>query len=161
MLFAIVTQPLLDFFDHLLRIGLMHVISVNTDLVVCHQLFADDVGMFIPAIEGAFHEARDAIVVYEAASGACLNLKKSVVIPFRVCNLRLWLVNSGCIISPPGTVQKYLGALGEQDWTRHNFLTSIWSASALGCRSGLQGLSHLLDGCCSFNMSYKLFRSTR
>lgn len=64
--------------------------------------------MFILATEGM--QPKNAIAVYKGASGACLNLKKSVVIPFGVCDLPLWLVNSGCMISPPGTVQKYLWA---------------------------------------------------
>lgn len=53
----------------------MHRIKVNEDLMVCHCLFMDDIGMFIPTMEGMLCEAKNAIVVYEAASSACLNLK--------------------------------------------------------------------------------------
>lgn len=67
----------------------MHGIKVTKDLTICHRLFEDDVGMFIPAIEVAFKEARATIGLYEVALGASLNLKKTVVIPFGVANIPL------------------------------------------------------------------------
>lgn len=88
----------------------MHGIKVNDELTVCHRIFVDDVGIFIPVMEAMFIEARNALAVYKRATGASLNLKKSVVIPFGVSDFPLWLVNLGCVISLPGTVQRYLGA---------------------------------------------------
>jgi hypothetical protein len=47
---------------------------------------------------------------YEWATGAKLNLHKSVVIPMAPPDTPTWLSSAGCIISHPGVVQKYLGA---------------------------------------------------
>lgn len=67
-------------------------------------------GMFIPATKVVFQEARDAISIYERAFWAKLNVSKSVVISFGLPVIPLWLLNSGCIISSPRVIQKYLGA---------------------------------------------------
>lgn len=67
-------------------------------------------GMFIPAIEVAFQAAWDAIAMYERASGAKLNVAKSVVIPFGVPVIPLWHLNLGCLISSPSMIHKYFGA---------------------------------------------------
>lgn len=74
----------------------MHGIKVKEDLTIYHRLFADDIGMFIPAMEMAFKEARAAIGLYKVALGANLNLKTLVVIPLGVANVPLWLKILGC-----------------------------------------------------------------
>lgn len=66
--------------------------------------------MFISTLEGAFQEARDVVALYEMSLGARLNMSKSFVIPFELEHIPLWLINSGCVISPPCTMQKYLDA---------------------------------------------------
>lgn len=66
-------------------------------------------GMFIPATEVDFEATRDAIVVYEWDSSAKLNMAKSIVIPFGVPVIPLWLLILGCQISFLGVIHKYLG----------------------------------------------------
>lgn len=161
MFFAIVMQPLLDDFDYLLRIGLMDDIKVHEDFTICHWIFSDDVGMFIPTTKEALQEARDAITVYEVALGASLHLKKSVVILFGISDLPLWMVNPGCVISLLGMVQKYLGTPWGWDWMKHSCWIFALSESALGCRPGPPRPSLLLTGCFWFGMSYKWFRYIR
>lgn len=94
----------------MLECGRLQGIKISDKLTICYCLFADDMGLFIPAMEEAFRNARDAITTFELASSAKLNLGKSVVIPFGVTNIPLWLLNVWCKISTPGMVQRYLGA---------------------------------------------------
>lgn len=67
-------------------------------------------GLFIPALEAAFCVAREVIGVYELALGAKLNDSKSIIIPFNIPDIPMWLLNSRCKLSLRGTIQWYLGA---------------------------------------------------
>lgn len=106
MLFSLETQPQLAYFGFLLKEGKLHGTRISNELTICHWLFAENVGMFILALEGVFLEAKDAISLYKLALGACLNVKTSIVIPFEIKHIPLWPLNSSCIISPLGKVQK-------------------------------------------------------
>lgn len=90
--------------------GRLQGISPSPSLRLSSRLFADDLGMFIPATEIAFEQARIALGCYEMATGALLNLAKSKVIPFALDEPPAWLQNMGCTISEPGEVLRYLGA---------------------------------------------------
>jgi hypothetical protein len=74
------------------------------------HVFADDVGLFIPASPAAFQTLWRCLEIYELASGAKLNLQKSVAIPIAAEPTPDWLQATGCIIAEPGVVYKYLGA---------------------------------------------------
>lgn len=89
LLFALATQPLLDFLRFQLSTGNLHRLPIVGDLIVCYHLFADDMGMFILANEVASREARMAIALYELAFGVRLNLAKLIVIPFGVLDILL------------------------------------------------------------------------
>lgn len=64
-----------------LAIGEIEGVNISEDLTICHRLFADDAGIFIPADEQSFKKLQDALKIYELASGAKLNLAKSVIVP--------------------------------------------------------------------------------
>jgi hypothetical protein len=74
------------------------------------MFFADDVGLFLPASPSAFQTLRRCLELYELASGAKLNLQKSVAIPIAAEPTPDWLQDTGCIVAKPGVVYKYLGA---------------------------------------------------
>lgn len=56
--------------------------GVNTHLTLGERLFADDLGMFLPATQADVEAVKHCIHLYERASGAKLNLQKSTVLPF-------------------------------------------------------------------------------
>jgi hypothetical protein len=70
LLFAISTKPLLS----RLATALIHNtelgVKIIDNLQVCHRLFANDVGIFILAIENAFSNSRQHLTLYKKASGA-------------------------------------------------------------------------------------------
>lgn len=110
LLFVISTQPLMDMLDEELCSGQLEGIQISHRMCIAYKLFADDLGMFIPASLSAFNAVKRILGCYESGSGAKLNLLKSIIIPFALDNILTWLIESGCIISNPGEVQKYLGA---------------------------------------------------
>jgi hypothetical protein len=67
--------------DHQITTKKLPAIKITSNLTICQMLFADDVGIFIPATEQAFEALRNNISLYESASGAKLNLQKSVITP--------------------------------------------------------------------------------
>lgn len=81
LLFALSTQPLMDYIQQKLEVGKIEGIKVKEGLTICHRLFADDVGIFIPTTENNFKKLKEILLLYELASGAKLNLSKSVIIP--------------------------------------------------------------------------------
>jgi hypothetical protein len=110
LLFVISTQPLILFMDHQISMNLLPAIHVNEELKVCQMLFADDVGIFIPATENAFLKLKDCISLYESASGAKLNLQKLIITPIATDIIQPWIINTGCQIASEGKINKYLGA---------------------------------------------------
>jgi exonuclease III len=110
LLFAIATQPFITYLDAQIQSKRLPTVFLSEDLTVCHLLFADDIGIFIPATPTAFQTLKDCINVYEVASGARLNLPKSVVVPVALQDIPAWLHNTGCTIAQPGVIYKYLGA---------------------------------------------------
>jgi hypothetical protein len=56
--------------DHQIHKQQLPAIQINNSLTVCQMLFAEDVGIFIPATETAFIELCNCISLYEQASGA-------------------------------------------------------------------------------------------
>jgi hypothetical protein len=81
LLFAIATQPLITYLDAKILDKELPAIHINDQLSTCHMFFADDVGIFIPATQHAFNLLKSYLDLYEKASGAKLNLQKSIIIP--------------------------------------------------------------------------------
>lgn len=110
LIFALSTQPLMGYLEEKLNTRDMDGIKISNSLTICHRLFADDVGIFIPAIEAKFTKLQNILQLYEKAFRAKLNTAKSVVIPLAILVILQWLINTSCSISPPGEVQKCMGA---------------------------------------------------
>src|SRR5450759_429773 len=102
MLFVLSTQPLLDFFAAEIAAGRLQGIPIREGLIVSYKLFADDLGMFLPANREAFAQVRSILALYEVATGARINLSKSMVVPMEVTESLDWLREIGCQICAPG-----------------------------------------------------------
>lgn len=70
-------QPLMDYLDSEIKAGWVRGLQILETLMICFRLFEDDLGILIPAEEEGFLEVKAALELYELASGAKLNLKKS------------------------------------------------------------------------------------
>jgi hypothetical protein len=110
LLFAIPTQPLLVRLDADLEAGKELGFEINNHLRICHRFFANDVGAFIPASQTAFKRQQEYLQIYERASGAKLNLQKSIIVPIAQQQPLDWLESTGCIIAGQREIIKYLGA---------------------------------------------------
>lgn len=62
-------------------IGELEGIIIGNGQQLIHQLFADDIGLFLMATDQNFRCARDVIIEYEKISRALLNVSKSIIIP--------------------------------------------------------------------------------
>lgn len=71
----------MDYITHQLNIDNMGGIEIMENFTIYHCIFANDVGVFIPATPQCFSQLKDTIKLYETTSWAKLNLAKSVVIP--------------------------------------------------------------------------------
>jgi hypothetical protein len=139
-------------------------ICISSQLTVSFRLFANDMGMFIPAMEEAFYQAKAHLQDYELASGQLLNLTKSVVIPFGLPSLPPWLTEIGCTISQPGQVQRYLGApwgIGLSEAQLHNFCLDriserlkSWSARMLSFTGRVILVKHVLQAIPIYHMMF-------
>lgn len=96
LIFSIIAQPLLDYLKFLLGVGCLEGLVISKDLTISYRLFADDMGLIVPTLVWAFGGTRDAIALYELASGAHLNLENLVIIPFNLPIIPLWLLNTRC-----------------------------------------------------------------
>lgn len=77
LVFALIAQPLMDYLQHKLSTGKIEGIKVAKGPIICHHLFADNVGIFILANKQSFIKLQEALRSYEVAFGAKLNLAKS------------------------------------------------------------------------------------
>lgn len=78
---------------------------------LCHQLFADDTGLFLSDTESEFLSARDIIQLYKNISGVLLNVQKSKIIPLYLTDGKYldWMERSGCSIARAGEITECLG----------------------------------------------------
>lgn len=51
LLFALTTQPLMDYLQYKLSTRKIERVRISKDLIVCHRLFTNNIGIFIPANE--------------------------------------------------------------------------------------------------------------
>lgn len=79
-------------------------IKIFEELTIYHRLFADDVGIFIPADKACFKKLQEALKIYELVSRAKLNLAKSMIVPLAMMEIPQWLQETRCMISKPGEV---------------------------------------------------------
>ncbi|CAM6091071.1 unnamed protein product [Calypogeia fissa] len=81
LLFVMSTQPLMTFLNDRLQQGLLKGICISDHLTISYRLFADDLGVFIPATETTFIQLKDTLSLYENATGARLNFGKTSILP--------------------------------------------------------------------------------
>ncbi|KAL3690427.1 hypothetical protein R1sor_016736 [Riccia sorocarpa] len=109
LLFAMTTQPLMKALREEERKGNIQGLNIGRGQSLLHQLFADDTGICITAEERQFDNLKEAIREFEVASGACLNLQKSIVMQLTPGPPPAWLDQTGCEVAGPGTSFRYLG----------------------------------------------------
>ncbi|KAL3699040.1 hypothetical protein R1sor_017062 [Riccia sorocarpa] len=63
-----------------------------------YNLFADDTELSIKASSGNYRTVMEILQQYEAASGAKLNVRKSIMIPVALVEIPLWMSRSGSSI---------------------------------------------------------------
>ncbi|KAL3693523.1 hypothetical protein R1sor_007174 [Riccia sorocarpa] len=64
-----------------------------------HQLFTDDIGVFIAAKHECLRELNKILDIYELASGAKVNLSKTLVMPLGSSEVPQWVREEGCEIA--------------------------------------------------------------
>jgi hypothetical protein len=109
-LFALSTQPSMLLLNNAARAGDIEGIQIGEDRRLLHQLFADDMGLFLMTSQANFRKVKEIIDLYERISGAQLNLGKSLILPLRACPTPAWFEEVGCQIAKSGEIFKYLGA---------------------------------------------------
>ncbi|KAL3694277.1 hypothetical protein R1sor_007928 [Riccia sorocarpa] len=109
LLFAMTTQPLMLALREEERHGNIQGLNIGDGRALLHQLFADDTGICITAEEEQFDKLKVVIGEFEAASGACLNLQKSVVMQLRPGTPQSWMEEAGCEVASEGKSFVYLG----------------------------------------------------
>ncbi|KAL3694987.1 hypothetical protein R1sor_008638 [Riccia sorocarpa] len=115
LLFSMTTQPLMRALREEERKGNIHGLNIGNGQTLLHQLFADDTGICITAEERQFENLKEVIKEFEGASGACLNLQKSVVMQLSPRQPPAWLNQTGCEVAEPGKCFKYLGVATSRD----------------------------------------------
>ncbi|KAL3689282.1 hypothetical protein R1sor_015591 [Riccia sorocarpa] len=91
------------------REGRISGLWISPGKTLLHQLFADDTGVCIQAREGDFQELERILARYEVASGAKVNMEKSLVMPMGLADCPAWLRQKGCGIIEGEQSFKYLG----------------------------------------------------
>ncbi|KAL3692735.1 hypothetical protein R1sor_006386 [Riccia sorocarpa] len=109
LLFAMTTQPLMRALREEERNGNIQGLNIGGGHSLLHQLFADDTGICITAEEEQFESLKEVIQEFESASGARLNLQKSVVMQLTPRQHPTWMDEAGCEIVGAGRSFKYLG----------------------------------------------------
>ncbi|KAL3681754.1 hypothetical protein R1sor_024710 [Riccia sorocarpa] len=91
------------------RKGNIQGLNIGGGHALLHQMFADDTGICITAEERQFNNLKEVIKEFEVASGASLNLQKSIVMQLTPRQAPIWLDRTGREVSEQGKSFKYLG----------------------------------------------------
>ncbi|KAL3680581.1 hypothetical protein R1sor_023537 [Riccia sorocarpa] len=125
LLFAMTTHPLMRALREAERQGLIQGLNIGDGRTLLHQLFVDDTGICITAEESQFDKLREVIREFEIASGACLNLQKSLVMQLRPGVVPTWMDQVGCEIATPGRSFVYLGVTTSSPINEKNIAAEI------------------------------------
>ncbi|KAL3675613.1 hypothetical protein R1sor_025561 [Riccia sorocarpa] len=90
-LFTLTTHVLMDAIQQEVESKRIKGLQVGEEKQLVHRLFADDTGICLLEDEEVFRTARVTITEFEVASGALLNLQKSIIIPMGTEDPPAWL----------------------------------------------------------------------
>ncbi|KAL3685010.1 hypothetical protein R1sor_003032 [Riccia sorocarpa] len=109
LLYALASQPFMSLLNRAVNEGRIAGLQIEPGHSLVHQLFADDTGVCIEARQEVFSELLDILRRFELASGARINLAKSLVMPLGTETVPEWVSQTGCVVAEEGVVFKYLG----------------------------------------------------
>ncbi|KAL3683806.1 hypothetical protein R1sor_001828 [Riccia sorocarpa] len=105
----VTTQSLMRALREEERMGNLQGLNIGGEHSLLHQLFADDTEICITAEERQFEKLKEVIKEFENASGASLNLQKSIVMQLKPQQHQEWMEQTGCELAGLGSSFKYLG----------------------------------------------------
>ncbi|KAL3681561.1 hypothetical protein R1sor_024517 [Riccia sorocarpa] len=109
LLFSLSSQPLMRAFQLEEEQGSLKGLRLPGLKAITHELFADDTSLFISASTRDFTKAKRVIERFELASGAALNMQKSLVMALERNDTPQWVSSTGCEIADRRTRFKFLG----------------------------------------------------
>ncbi|KAL3687387.1 hypothetical protein R1sor_013696 [Riccia sorocarpa] len=136
------TWPLIMALREEERVGHLQGLNIGGDHTLLHQLFADDTCICITAEERQFEKLKEVIKEFENASGARLNLQKSIVMQLRSQQHPDWMGQTGCEIAGLGSSFKYLG-VATSSHVDEKAVTQEILMSIGFCKDGLEELERL------------------
>lgn len=116
LLFTLTMQPLMALLKQKMEEGKLQGLEITQ---LCHQLFADDTGLFLAASEMEFQMVRDTVRHYKSILGVLLNVQKSKMIPIYLMDGKYpeWFIDTGCTFAKEGEITEYLGCpIGYNVW---------------------------------------------
>ncbi|KAL3698666.1 hypothetical protein R1sor_012742 [Riccia sorocarpa] len=105
--------------------GAIQGLKISDEHTLLHQLFADDTGIFLKMDEQVFNSTMETLERFEMASGAKLNLGKTLVIPLNEDPVPQWLHTSACQVATTSDRYKYLGLLIGIDITEEELINDL------------------------------------
>ncbi|KAL3701503.1 hypothetical protein R1sor_019525 [Riccia sorocarpa] len=109
LLYALYTHAFMSLLCKANRENRIGGLFIQPGAALGHQLFADDTGICIKTREEDFEELKKVLMQYELASGAKINLAKSLIMPLGAVATPQWVAGTGCVVAGPGDSFKYLG----------------------------------------------------
>ncbi|KAL3689560.1 hypothetical protein R1sor_015869 [Riccia sorocarpa] len=109
LLFALCSQPFMSMLRRAELAGRIRGLQIAPGKSLLHQLFADDTGICIEDKEEYFTELQLILNRYELASGARINIQKSLVMPLGQATVPDWVRTIGCEVAKGRRHFKYLG----------------------------------------------------
>lgn len=96
--FVLSSQPLMRLLEDMRTRGELIGLKITRDESLLYQLFANNIALFVQNLQHEFEQAMGVVRMFERASGASLNLSKSVIIPLTNPIPQEWCVRTGCRI---------------------------------------------------------------
>ncbi|KAL3686483.1 hypothetical protein R1sor_009057 [Riccia sorocarpa] len=124
-LFALCTQVLISMLKTQQVAGTIAGLKINAEDSLLYQLFADDTCLFLQMDIQVFENTRRVLANFETASGAKLNLNKTLVMPLRRTTIPGWLQQTECTIAALSDRFRYLGILAGTDVLEEEILTQL------------------------------------
>ncbi|KAL2609454.1 hypothetical protein R1flu_028027 [Riccia fluitans] len=110
LLFALCTQRFMKMLHRAESMGRFSGLEIEPGRSLLHQLFADDTEVCIGQQKANFDELLKILEKYELASGAKVNIAKSLVMPLGSKEVPTWVDELGCEVTGSGRALRYLDA---------------------------------------------------